>query len=61
MHDWIVHNLELVHMDHAMDKKPSEISGGMKQRVGIERKSVGEGKSVDLGWRGIVKKKKSVR
>ena len=37
MHDWIVHNLELVHMEHAMDKLPSEISGGMKQRVGIAR------------------------
>jgi len=37
MHEWIVHNLELVHMGHAMDKKPSEISGGMKQRVGIAR------------------------
>jgi len=37
MHEWIVHNLELVHMEHAMDKKPSEISGGMKQRVGIAR------------------------
>lgn len=37
MHDWICHNLELVHMTHAMEKKPSEISGGMKQRVGIAR------------------------
>ena len=37
MHDWICYNLELVHMTHAMDKKPSEISGGMKQRVGIAR------------------------
>jgi len=35
--DWILHNLELVHMDHALEKKPSEISGGMKQRVGIAR------------------------
>ena len=37
MHDWIMHNLELVHMTHAVDKRPSEISGGMKQRVGIAR------------------------
>ncbi|MCP5278619.1 MAG: ABC transporter ATP-binding protein [Thiobacillus sp.] len=37
MRDWIVHNLELVHMGHAMDKRPEEISGGMKQRVGIAR------------------------
>ena len=35
--DWIMHNLELVHMTHAKDKLPSEISGGMKQRVGIAR------------------------
>jgi len=35
--DWILHNLELVHMTHAKDKLPSEISGGMKQRVGIAR------------------------
>jgi len=35
--EWICHNLELVHMEHAMDKRPSEISGGMKQRVGIAR------------------------
>jgi len=37
MDEWIKHNLELVHMEHAMDKRPSEISGGMKQRVGIAR------------------------
>jgi nitrate/nitrite transport system ATP-binding protein len=37
MRDWIVHNLELVHMEHAMHKRPNEISGGMKQRVGIAR------------------------
>jgi nitrate/nitrite transport system ATP-binding protein len=37
MHDWIMHNLELVHMTHAADKRPDEISGGMKQRVGIAR------------------------
>jgi nitrate/nitrite transport system ATP-binding protein len=36
-HDWIIHNLELVQMAHASDKRPSEISGGMKQRVGIAR------------------------
>jgi nitrate/nitrite transport system ATP-binding protein len=29
--------LELVGLSHAMQKKPSEISGGMKQRVGIAR------------------------
>lgn len=37
IHDWIMHNLELVHMTHAKEKLPSEISGGMKQRVGIAR------------------------
>jgi len=37
MREWIMHNLELVHMTHALDKLPSEISGGMKQRVGIAR------------------------
>ncbi len=37
MKEWIEHNLHLVHMDHAIDKRPDEISGGMKQRVGIAR------------------------
>lgn len=35
--EWIEHNLRLVNMEHAMDKLPGEISGGMKQRVGIAR------------------------
>lgn len=35
--EWVEHNLDLVHMTHAADKLPSEISGGMKQRVGIAR------------------------
>jgi nitrate/nitrite transport system ATP-binding protein len=34
---WTVHNRELVQMAHAGSKRPSEISGGMKQRVGIAR------------------------
>ena len=36
-HDWTMRNLDLVQMAHARDKRPSEISGGMKQRVGIAR------------------------
>lgn len=35
--EWVMHNLGLVQMTHAADKKPGEISGGMKQRVGIAR------------------------
>ena len=37
MKEWVEYNLKLVNMDHAMHKMPSEISGGMKQRVGIAR------------------------
>lgn len=33
----VEHYLELIQMSHAADKKPDEISGGMKQRVGIAR------------------------
>ena len=36
-HDWIMRNLDLVQMAHAKDKRPSELSGGMRQRVGIAR------------------------
>jgi nitrate/nitrite transport system ATP-binding protein len=36
-HEWTLHNLELVRMAQAKDKRPGEISGGMKQRVGIAR------------------------
>ncbi|MFB9949540.1 ABC transporter ATP-binding protein [Rhizobium puerariae] len=36
-HEWVMANLDLVQMGHAKDKRPSEISGGMKQRVGIAR------------------------
>ncbi len=36
-HEWIMENLNLVQMAHAADKRPAEISGGMKQRVGIAR------------------------
>jgi nitrate/nitrite transport system ATP-binding protein len=37
MKEWIEYNLQLVHMEHALHKLPHEISGGMKQRVGIAR------------------------
>lgn len=36
-HEWTLANLDLVQMGHAKDKRPAEISGGMKQRVGIAR------------------------
>lgn len=35
--EWVEHNLTLVNMGHALNKYPQEISGGMKQRVGIAR------------------------
>ncbi|MCH8552581.1 MAG: ABC transporter ATP-binding protein [Natronospirillum sp.] len=35
--EWILHNLEMVGMSHALTRLPAEISGGMKQRVGIAR------------------------
>jgi nitrate/nitrite transport system ATP-binding protein len=34
---WAMHNLDLVQMAHAKDRRPAEISGGMKQRVGLAR------------------------
>jgi nitrate/nitrite transport system ATP-binding protein len=34
---WIEDRLRLVHMENAHGKRPTEISGGMKQRVGIAR------------------------
>jgi nitrate/nitrite transport system ATP-binding protein len=36
-HEWTMRNLDLVGMAPACDKKPAELSGGMKQRVGIAR------------------------
>jgi nitrate/nitrite transport system ATP-binding protein len=36
-HEWTIRNLELVQMADAVEKRPGEISGGMKQRVGIAR------------------------
>jgi nitrate/nitrite transport system ATP-binding protein len=35
--EWTLHNLDLVQMIHARTKRPAEISGGMKQRVGLAR------------------------
>ena len=31
--EWVLHNLALVQMTQAKDKRPAEISGGMKQRA----------------------------
>lgn len=35
--EWANHCLDMVRLGHAKHKKPHEISGGMKQRVGIAR------------------------
>ena len=35
--EWVDHCLGLVRMQHAAHKRPGEISGGMKQRIGIAR------------------------
>lgn len=35
--DRVLHFVNMVNLDHAKDKFPGEISGGMKQRVGIAR------------------------
>lgn len=37
MREWTEHNLALVNMSHAANKLPADISGGMKQRIGIAR------------------------
>lgn len=35
--EWVMKYVNMVNLDHAKDKYPGEISGGMKQRVGIAR------------------------
>lgn len=36
-HELALHYLKVVHLEDAKDKKPSQLSGGMQQRVGIAR------------------------
>lgn len=42
----VQHKLELVHVPDAWDKMPSEISGGMKKRIGIARALITEPKII---------------
>lgn len=37
INDKIMHTLELVSLEDAVDKMPSELSGGMKKRIGLAR------------------------
>jgi nitrate ABC transporter ATP-binding subunit len=36
-HDVVAHHLEMVHLLEARDKRPGQLSGGMRQRVAIAR------------------------
>ena len=37
LQDLVAHNLRSVGLNDAMDKMPSELSGGMKKRAGLAR------------------------
>lgn len=37
LHDHVAHYIEMVHLTAARDKKPHELSGGMRQRVSLAR------------------------
>lgn len=37
INDKVVHTLELVSLEEAIDKMPSELSGGMRKRIGLAR------------------------
>ncbi len=40
MHERVVEALRFVELEHTLDKMPSELSGGMRRRVGIARATV---------------------